>query len=131
MPSCSGYSCYGRPTGRCWPMTSRSPTRSPTVPDGCCARARTIFEASGATAARLYALLGDTLNRKSTLINERLTLVAVVFFPLTVSTGFFGMNFGWLVENIGSLATFLVFGILVPLALVGVTVVAARWLTRE
>ncbi len=70
-------------------------------------RARTIFEASSATAARLYALLGDTLNRKSTLINERLTLVAIVGFPLTVSTGFFGMNFGWLVENIGSLATFL------------------------
>ena len=41
------------------------------------------------------------------------------------------MNFGWLVENIGSLAAFLVFGILVPLALIGVTVVGARWLTRE
>ena len=65
------------------------------------------------------------------MIDERLTLVAIVGFPLTVSTGFFGMNFAWLVENIGSLAAFLVFGILVPLALVGVTVVGARWLTRE
>jgi Mg2+ and Co2+ transporter CorA len=94
-------------------------------------RARTIFDASSTTAALLYALLGDTLNRQSTVIDERLTLVAIVGFPLTVSTGFFGMNFGWLVENIGSLAAFLVFGILVPLALVGVTVVGARWLTRE
>ena len=94
-------------------------------------RARTIFDASSTTATQLYALLGDTLNRQSTVIDERLTLVAIVGFPLTVSTGFFGMNFGWLVENIGSLATFLVFGILVPLALVGVTVVGARWLTRE
>ena len=76
-------------------------------------------------------MLGDTLNRKSTLINERLTLLAAVFFPLTVSTGFFGMNFGWLVENIGSLAAFLVFGILVPAALVGVTIVGARLITGE
>lgn len=94
-------------------------------------RARTIFDASSTTAAQLYALLGDTLNRQSTVIDERLTLVAIVGFPLTVSTGFFGMNFGWLVENIGSLGTFLVFGILVPLALVSVTVVGARWLSRE
>ncbi len=93
-------------------------------------RARTMFEASGATAAQLYALLGDTLNRQPTVINERLTLVAVVFFPL-VSTGFFGMNFEWMVSNIGSLAAFLVFGIVVPIALVAVSVVGARWLTRE
>ena len=93
-------------------------------------RARTIFDASGTTAAQLYALLGDTLSRQSTVINERLTLVAVIFFPLTVSTGFFGMNFDWLVSNIGSLPAFLMLGILLPIAL-GVTLVGARWLTRE
>ena len=94
-------------------------------------RARAIFDASGTTAAQLYALLGDTLNRQSTVVNERLTLVAVVFFPLTVSTGFFGMNFDWLVSNIGSAAAFVVFGILLPIVLVAVTLAGARWLTRE
>lgn len=44
-------------------------------------------------------------------VTERLTLVATVFFPLTVLTGFFGMNFGWMVAHIDSFASFAVFGI--------------------
>jgi len=48
-------------------------------------RARGIFESSGTAAAELYALLGDTLSRQSTVISERLTLVAVVWLPLTVT----------------------------------------------
>ncbi len=94
-------------------------------------RARAIFDASGTTAAQLYALLGDTLNRQSTVVNERLTLVAVVFFPLTVSTGFFGMNFEWMVSNIGSPLAFVLLGILLPVVLVAVTLAGARWLTRD
>jgi Mg2+ and Co2+ transporter CorA len=94
-------------------------------------RARTIFEASGTTAAELYSILGDTLNRQATMINERLTLAAVVFFPLTVSTGFFGMNFEWMVSHIGSLPAFVVLGMVVPLMMVGVTLMGASRLTRE
>jgi magnesium transporter len=59
-------------------------------------------------------------------INERLTLVTILFLPLTVSTGFFGMNFGWMVGHIGSLASFVVLGILVPALLVVVTVIGTR-----
>ena len=44
-------------------------------------------------------------------ITERLTLVATVFFPLTVLTGFFGMNFGWMVQHIDSFTTFAIFGL--------------------
>ena len=44
-------------------------------------------------------------------VTERLTLVATIFFPLTVLTGFFGMNFGWMVRHIDSFMSFLVFGV--------------------
>jgi magnesium transporter len=44
-------------------------------------------------------------------VTERLTLVATVFFPLTVLTGFFGMNFGWMVQHIDSFMSFLLLGV--------------------
>jgi Mg2+ and Co2+ transporter CorA len=89
-----------------------------------------IFEASAAAAAQVYALLGDTLDRYSAVISERLTLVTVIFLPLTVSSGFFGMNFGWMTDHIGSAAAFAVLGIVAPLALVGLTVLTARRISR-
>jgi magnesium transporter len=104
------------------------------VPDGprrVLRRARAVFDTSSTTAAELYALLGDALSRQAIVIDERLTLAAVVFFPLTVSTGFFGMNFEWMVSHIGSLTAFVVLGILVPFIMVGVTLAGAHWLTRE
>lgn len=94
-------------------------------------RAGGIFESSSTSAGQLYGLLGDTLSRQATIINERLTLVAVIFFPLTVSAGFFGMNFGWLTARIGSAAAFVLLGILLPCVLVAATLLGARWLTRD
>ena len=49
---------------------------------------------------------------------NRLTIVATVFLPLTFITGFFGQNFGWLVDHIDSFTAFVVLGLgglLVPL----------------
>lgn len=40
-----------------------------------------------------------------------LTVVATIFLPLTFLTGFFGMNFGWLVDRIHSPLAFFVLGI--------------------
>jgi hypothetical protein len=76
--------------------------------------ARGSFRYAADVADRLYAALGDVLAQQDALAGQRLTLVSTVFLPLTVTTGFFGMNFGWLTEHIGSLQTFAIFGLGVP-----------------
>ena len=40
-----------------------------------------------------------------------LTVVATIFLPLTFLTGFFGMNFGWMVGEIDTEAAFLILGV--------------------
>ena len=52
-------------------------------------------------------------------LNERAYLVSVVatiFVPLTFITGFFGMNFGWMVDHIDTPIAFWLLGLVVPAA---------------
>ncbi len=44
-------------------------------------------------------------------ITKQLTVVATIFLPLSFIVGFFGQNFKWMVEGIGSEADFLVLGV--------------------
>jgi len=59
---------------------------------------------------------------------SRLTVVSLIFLPITFLTGFFGMNFSWMIKVLGGGAAFVALGILLPAIVVGLTVL---WLRRR
>jgi Mg2+ and Co2+ transporters len=62
----------------------------------------------------LTGLLDVYLSAQSNRLNvviTRLTVLGTIFLPLTWVTGFFGQNFGWMVDNIASPEAFIGFGI--------------------
>ncbi len=62
----------------------------------------------------------STVSNRLNEIMKRLTIVATIFMPLTWITGFFGMNFGWLVLSITGWPAFLLFGVTSQVAAVGI-----------
>ena len=87
--------------------------------DQACAMAR-------ARGVRVYLTLNVLINQMA----GRLTIVATIFLPLTFATGFFGMNFGWLVRHIDSAESFLILGVagmILPLITVAVLLVRAGY----
>jgi magnesium transporter len=65
-----------------------------------------------ATASGMGMLLDLQLNERAYLVS----VVATIFVPLTFVTGFFGMNFGWMVDHIESPIAFWGLGIGIPVA---------------
>ena len=61
-------------------------------------------------------------------VQERLTIVATIFLPLSLLTGFFGMNFNWLISQMGPAWAFWGLGV----GGLGISAVAiAVWLRRS
>jgi magnesium transporter len=58
----------------------------------------------------LDVYLSTVSNRLNTVM-ERLTIIATIFLPLTFLTGFFGMNFGWMVRHISTFEAFMIYGV--------------------
>lgn len=56
-------------------------------------------------------------NKQGERINQ-LTIVSIIFLPVTFLTGYFGMNFGWMDNNLNSLWSWLLLGIALPIVMV-------------
>jgi magnesium transporter len=59
---------------------------------------------------------------------KQLTIIATIFLPLTFITGFFGQNFGWLVDHVDSFWAFAILGV-GSLAISGAILYA--WMSRH
>ena len=84
---------------------------------------------------RLLASIDAALNAMAMLLdlqlNERayvVSVVATIFVPLTFITGFFGMNFGWMVDQIDTPIAFWLLGFIGPVA---VALLCWRFLVRR
>ncbi len=77
----------------------------------------------------LTGLLDIYLSAQSNRLNgwvTRLTVLGTIFLPLTFLTGFFGQNFGWLVDHVGSAAAFWALGVGLEVAAVAALLVWFR-----
>jgi magnesium transporter len=82
-----------------------------------------LIDGIDAAADTLAKLMGIRMNETI----YWLTVVATIFLPLTFVSGFFGMNFDWMVEQVDTRTAFLVLGIGGPVLSTVLIWLAIRW----
>ena len=80
--------------------------------DRICEQLNRLMDAIDAAADAMAKLIDLRLNETT----YWLTVVATIFLPLTFITGFFGMNFKWMVDQIDTQLAFWLLGIGTPVA---------------
>jgi magnesium transporter len=82
----------------------------------------------------LRDLLAEAIQVLLNQMASRLTIVATFFLPLTFATGFFGMNFGWMVDHVDSAGAFFALGVgsmVVTIVIAGVLLMRAGYFSRR
>ena len=77
-------------------------------------RRRWMSEIMHDSATAIAQLQGEQINR--------LTLVSLIFLPVTAVTGFFGMNFSWMIDALTNAFAFFALGVVLPALMVLITV---------
>jgi magnesium transporter len=67
------------------------------------------------TLGAMDVFLSSSSNRMNQVMKQ-LTIIATIFLPLTYIAGFFGQNFRFMVDNVGSAGAFVLGGVLLQLA---------------
>jgi magnesium transporter len=77
---------------------------------------------------------GTSVSARQSQVINRLTIISAIFLPLTFLTGYFGMNFQWLLDGVHSPTAYLCFGVGLFVATFVATLLIFRsrgWLGQE